>query len=107
MRMAAASLTCAAGGADDRDAFTETVNVIAAGLSLPALGPEGRARQQRDAAAIRENGSTPLVVALAAPRGDDVETLLMTAGCHHRRRLPLPNSLRRKPSKNHATSGRC
>ena len=48
-----------------------------AGLSL-LLGPEGRARQQRDAAEVRERGSVPLVVALLAPAGGDVETLVTT-----------------------------
>lgn len=38
----------------------------------------GRAEQQRDAADIRKVGSVPLVVALLAPAGDDVETLVTT-----------------------------
>ena len=45
----------------------ENTNVIAAGLSL-LLGPEGRARQRRDATEIRRRGSVALVVALLAPR---------------------------------------
>jgi hypothetical protein len=53
----------------------EATDTIAAGLSL-LLGPKGRARQQRDAAEIRRTGSVPLVVALMAPNGDDVETLV-------------------------------
>ena len=44
------------------------------GLSL-LLGLKGRAEQQRDAAEVRKVGSVPLVVALLAPAGDDVETL--------------------------------
>ena len=53
-------------------------NIIAAGVSL-LLGPDGRARQQRDAAGVRERGSVPLVVALLAPgSGDDVEMLTTT-----------------------------
>jgi hypothetical protein len=46
-------------------------------LSL-LLGPEGRDRQQRDADEVRKSGSVPLVVALLAPAGDDVETLVTT-----------------------------
>ena len=61
----------------ERKTSTENIDVIAAGLSL-LLGPEGRARQQRDAAAIRKEGSTPLVVALLAPGGDDVEAMVST-----------------------------
>jgi hypothetical protein len=52
-------------------------NVILAGLSL-LLGPEGRARQQRDAAEIRRAGSVPLCVALLASAGDDTEALITT-----------------------------
>jgi hypothetical protein len=46
---------------------TANTGVIAAGLSL-LLGPEGRPRQQHDAAEIRKVGSTPLVVALLGGR---------------------------------------
>ena len=56
---------------------TKNTDIVAAGLSL-LLGPEGRARQQRDAAEVRERGSVPLVVALLAPAGGDVETLVTT-----------------------------
>jgi hypothetical protein len=56
---------------------TKNTDIIAAGLSL-LLGPKGRAEQQRDAAEIRKVGSVPLVVALLAPAGDDVETLVTT-----------------------------
>ena len=56
---------------------TKNTDVIAAGLSL-LLGPEGRARQQRDADAIRKLGLVPLVVALLASAGDEVETLVTT-----------------------------
>ena len=53
-------------------------NIIAAGVSL-LLGPKGRARQQRDAAEVRRDGSVPLVVALLAPgSGDDIEMLTTT-----------------------------
>jgi hypothetical protein len=41
-------------------------------------GPEGRTRQQRDAAEIRRAGSVPLVVALLAPHSDDVEAMIST-----------------------------
>src|SRR6478672_7804602 len=51
----------------------KNTDIVAAGLSL-LLGPKGRARQQRDAAAIRKAGSVPLCVALLAPgNGDAVE----------------------------------
>ena len=53
----------------------KNTDIIAAGLSL-LLGPEGRARQQRGADEVRARGSVPLVVALLAPDGDDVEILL-------------------------------
>lgn len=57
---------------------TKNTDIVAAGLSL-LLGPDGRARQQREAAAVRKVGSVPLVVALLAPDGgDDVETLVTT-----------------------------
>ena len=56
---------------------TKNTDIIAAGLSL-LLGPKGRARQQRDAAEVQKRGSVPLVVALLAPAGDDVETLVTT-----------------------------
>jgi hypothetical protein len=57
---------------------TKNTDIIAAGLSL-LLGPKGRARQQRDAAAIRKAGSVPLVVALLAPgSGDDIAMLTTT-----------------------------
>ena len=56
---------------------TKNTDIIAAGLSL-LLGPDGRARQQRDAAEVREAGSVPLVVALLAPDGDEIETLITT-----------------------------
>jgi hypothetical protein len=57
---------------------TKNTDIIAAGLSL-LLGPEGRARQQRDADEVRARGSVPLVVALLAPDGgDDVEILTTT-----------------------------
>ena len=59
-------------------ASTTNTNVIAAGLSL-LLGPEGRAQQQRQAVVVSRTGATPLVVALLAPRGDDVETLVAVA----------------------------
>jgi alkylation response protein AidB-like acyl-CoA dehydrogenase len=56
----------------------ENTNVISAGLSL-LLGPEGRARQRRDATEIRRRGSVALVVALLAPgSGNDVEALTTT-----------------------------
>jgi hypothetical protein len=50
---------------------------VAAGLSL-LLGPDGRARQQRDADAIRKVGSVPLCVALLASAGEETETLITT-----------------------------
>jgi hypothetical protein len=56
---------------------TKNTDIIAAGLSL-LLGPSGRARQHRDATEIRRRGSVALVVALMAPSGDDVETLVTT-----------------------------
>jgi hypothetical protein len=57
---------------------TKNTDIIAAGLSL-LLGPKGRARQQRDAAEVRRDGSVPLVVALLAPgSGDDIEMLTTT-----------------------------
>ena len=56
---------------------TKNTDIIAAGLSL-LLGPKGRAEQQRDAAEVRKRGSVPLVVALLAPAGDEVETLVTT-----------------------------
>ena len=57
---------------------TEAAKVIAAGLAL-LLGPEGRARQQRDAAEVRQRGSVPLCVTLlAAAGGNDVEALVTT-----------------------------
>jgi hypothetical protein len=56
---------------------TKNTDIVAAGLSL-LLGPKGRARQQRDAAEVQKRGSVPLVVALLAPAGDDVETLVTT-----------------------------
>ena len=55
----------------------KNTDIIAAGLSL-LLGPEGRAEQQRDADEVRARGSVPLVVALLAPAGDEVETLVTT-----------------------------
>ena len=56
---------------------TKNTDIVAAGLSL-LLGPEGRARQQLDSAEVRKVGSTPLVIALLAPAGDDVETMVST-----------------------------
>jgi hypothetical protein len=62
----------------EQPSSTETINIIVAGLSL-LLGPEGRARQQRDAAEVRALGSTPLVVGLLASAGGDaVETMIST-----------------------------
>jgi hypothetical protein len=55
----------------------DATGIIAAGLSL-LLGPSGRARQQRDAAEIYRSGSVPLVVALLAPHGGDVEAMIST-----------------------------
>ena len=54
-----------------------TTDIITAGLSL-LLGCDGRARQGRDAAGIREAGSVPLVVALLAAAGDETEALVAT-----------------------------
>jgi hypothetical protein len=56
---------------------TKNTDVVAAGLSL-ILGPDGRARQQRDADAISTLGSVPLVVALLASTGEEVENLVTT-----------------------------
>ena len=62
--------------ATERHAAPEAIGIIAAGLSL-LLGPEGRARQLRDAADIRGGGSVPMVVALLAPSsGDQVEMMV-------------------------------
>ena len=70
---------CQAGGTggDRGSPSTKNTDVVAAGLSL-LLGPDGRARQQRDADAIRKLGSVPLVVALLASAGEEVETLVTT-----------------------------
>jgi len=59
----------------ERHAEPQAIGIIAAGLSL-LLGPEGRARQRRDAAEIRRAQGVPLIVALMAPIGDEVETLI-------------------------------
>jgi hypothetical protein len=56
---------------------TKNTDIIAAGLSL-LLGPDGRSKQQRDADAIRKDGSVPLCVALLASAGEEVETLVTT-----------------------------
>jgi hypothetical protein len=55
----------------------KNTDIVAAGLSL-LLGPDGRARQQRDADAIRKVGSVPLCVALLASAGEETETLITT-----------------------------
>jgi hypothetical protein len=55
----------------------DATGIIAAGLSL-LLGRSGRARQQRDAAEICRAGAVPLIVALMAPHGDDVEAMIST-----------------------------
>ena len=59
----------------ERHAEPQAIGIIAAGLSL-LLGPEGHARQRRDAAEIRRAQGVPLIVALMAPIGDEVETLI-------------------------------
>jgi hypothetical protein len=61
----------------EKGKLTPKTKYDSAGLSL-LLGPKGRAEQQRDAATIRRRGSVPLVVALLATAGDDVETLVTT-----------------------------
>jgi hypothetical protein len=61
----------------ERSTLPNATGIIAARLSL-LLGRSGRARQRRDAAEIRRAGSVPLIIALMAPHGDDVEAMIST-----------------------------
>jgi hypothetical protein len=67
----------------ERNTSPEATGIIAAGLSL-LLGRSGRARQQRDAAEICRAGSVPLIVAMMAPHGDDVEAMISTVAVEPR-----------------------